>query len=63
MIVKNCMKPSDLRESLEVLIKRVGLLVQSKLQLFLSKDSTTLHFDGELTCEEAKVHHGSFNSS
>ena len=56
MMIRNWRKPPDKRESIQALIKRVGLLVDKKLLTYFSRESSTLHFDGEHTVEKAETH-------
>ncbi|KAK3825262.1 MAG: hypothetical protein J3Q66DRAFT_365065 [Benniella sp.] len=56
MRLKNWKKPPNKRESVATIIERVGSSVSQKLEQHFSRDTTTIHFDGDYTFEKAAAH-------
>ena len=56
MQLKNWKKPLNKRESLATIIERVGNSVSKNLEEHFSKDTTTIHFDGDYTVEKEAAH-------
>ncbi|KAK3828153.1 MAG: hypothetical protein J3Q66DRAFT_8838 [Benniella sp.] len=56
MRLNNWKKPPDKRESVAIIIERLGSSVSQKLEEHFSKDTTTIHFDGDYTSEKEAAH-------